>query len=60
MADFWREGDTWHGTKLIDGVLYVLEERNDRSFAELHSYIWSTKSGAEAHLTEDERAQLPM
>lgn len=59
MAEFWFDGYSWCGTKVIDGVLFTLEETNDRSFAEQHSYMWRTRRGGSAHLTDDERARLP-
>lgn len=59
MADFWHEGVNWAGSKVIDGEIYRLEESEDRSFAETHSYVWRTKDGRRMqHLTDDERARI--
>ena len=60
MAKLWFDGSTWCGTKIIEGVLFTLEETDDRSCAEQHSYIWRTRGGLQAHLTDDERERLPM
>lgn len=59
-AQFWLESGSVYGTKTVNGDLLRLEEVDDRSFAQHHSYAWFTKRGdLVAHLTAEDLAILP-